>query len=67
MPKLKLNEYRLNSMEEPSDELLHELMEKVAAAARESSYKAELEKERRMDELSKRIEKRKIKDQMMGL
>lgn len=67
MVQLKLNEYRLNSMEEPSDELLYELMEKVAAAARESSHKAELEKVRRMDELSKRIEKRKIKDQMTGL
>ena len=49
MAQLKLNEYRLNSMEEPSDELLYELMEKVAAAARESSHKAEVEKERRMN------------------
>lgn len=52
-------------MEEPSDELIYEWMEKVAAAARESSHKAELEKERRMDELAKRVEARKIKDQMM--
>lgn len=48
MAQLKLNEYRSNSMEEPSDELLYEWMEKVAVAARESSHKAELEKERRI-------------------
>lgn len=66
MAQLKLNEYRLNSMEEPSDELLYELMEKVADAARESLHKAELEKQRRMEELSQRIEQRKIKNQVMG-
>lgn len=49
-------------MEEPSDELIYEWMEKVAAAARESSHKAELEKECRTDELSKRMEQKKIKN-----
>lgn len=48
-------------MEEPSAELLYEWMEKVAVAVRESSHKAELVKECRMDELSKRVEERKIK------
>lgn len=35
-----IKEYRLTSMEEPSDELLHELMEQVAESARESSAHA---------------------------
>ena len=39
--------YRLNSMEEPTDEMLQALMEDVAKAARESSAKAEAEKQRR--------------------
>ena len=40
--------YRLNSMEEPTDEMLQELMEDVAKAARESSARAEAELERRL-------------------
>ena len=32
--------YRLTSMEEPTDEMLHELMEDVAKSARESSVQA---------------------------
>ena len=42
--------YRLNSMEEPTDEMLQELMEDVAKAARESSAKAEAELQRRLSE-----------------
>ena len=42
--------YRLTSMEEPTDEMLQELMEDVAKAARESSAKAEAELQRRMSE-----------------
>ena len=40
--------YRLTSMEEPTDEMLQELMEDVAKAARESSARAEAEKQRRL-------------------
>ena len=40
--------YRLNSMEEPTDEMLQELMEDVAKAARESSARADAEKQRRL-------------------
>ena len=40
--------YRLNSMEEPTDEMLQELMEDGAKAARESSARAEAEKQRRL-------------------
>lgn len=42
--------YRLTSHEEPTDEMLQELMEDVAKAAQESSAKAEAEKKRRLSE-----------------
>ena len=42
--------YRLTSTEEPTDEMLQALMEDVAAAARESSAKAEAEKQRMLSE-----------------
>ena len=48
--------YRLNSMEEPTDEMLQELMEDVANAARESSAKAEAEKQRRLQTVASEIE-----------
>ncbi len=53
---MKLNEYRLNSMEEPSDELLQQKMERVAIAIRESGERAKQETNRRMQELIKQIE-----------
>ena len=42
--------YRLTSTEEPTDEMLHALMEDVARA------KAEAEKERRLQAVAKEIE-----------
>lgn len=45
-------QYRLTSMEEPSDEMLQALMEDIGIAARESSGKAEAEKKRRMSEVA---------------
>ena len=48
--------YRLTSMEEPTDEMLHALMEDVAAAARESSAKAEAEKQRRLQAVADEID-----------
>ena len=42
--------YRFTSTEEPTDEMLQALMEDVAAAARESSAKAEAEKKRMLSE-----------------
>lgn len=39
-----LRSYRLNSMEEPTDEMLLAIMEKVADAARETTRKAEMRK-----------------------
>ena len=47
--------YRLTSMEEPTDEMLQELMEDVAKAARESSARAEAEKKRRLQEVADNI------------
>ena len=59
--------YRLTSMEEPTDEMLQALMEDVAKAARESSAKAEAEKQRRFSEVAsiikaKRSQRKKILD-----
>ena len=51
--------YRLNSMEEPTDEMLQELMEDVAKAARESSAKAEAELQRRLSETAHIIASRR--------
>ena len=42
-------------MEEPTDEMLQELMEDVAKAARESSARAEAEKKRRLKEVADNI------------
>lgn len=52
---MKLNEYRLNSLEEPSDELLRQLMEQVAISFRESSHRVENEKRRRLREVAEEI------------
>ena len=48
-------------MEEPTDEQLHALMERVAIAARESSRNAQLELERRMQEIKRIVIARKNK------
>ena len=51
--------YRLTSAEEPTDEMLQELMEDVAKAARESSAKAEAEKKRQLYETAQIIASRR--------
>jgi len=51
--------YRLTSIEEPTDEMLQELMEDVAKAARESSANAEAELHRRMSETAHIIASRR--------
>ena len=50
--------YRLTSTEEPTDEMLHALMEDVAQAARESSAKAEAEKKRRLQAVAKKLQRK---------
>lgn len=51
--------YRLTSMEEPTDEMLQELMEDMMNAARESSAKAKTELQRRLSETTQIIAKRR--------
>lgn len=48
-------QYRLASTEEPTDEMLLELMEDVAAEARRSSAQAEAEKKRRLKAVADEI------------
>ena len=51
--------YWLTSMEEPTDEMLQELMEDMMNAARESSAKAKTELHRRLSETAQIIAKRR--------
>lgn len=50
MSEAQLKSYRLTSMEEPTDEMLHAIMEKVAEAARQSSVRAEETKRKMLAE-----------------
>ena len=59
---MKLNTYRLYSLEEPTDEPLHALMEQVDVAARESSRKAKRELERRMQEVREKLKAYRAKN-----
>lgn len=56
----KNRQYRLTSPEEPTDEMLQELMEEVAKAARESSARAEAEKKRRLEDVKRVIAERRL-------
>ena len=47
--------YRLSSTEEPSDEMLHELMEDFALVAQQSSAQAASEKKRRLQAVADEI------------
>jgi len=60
---MSIDTYKLTSTEEPTDEVLQALMEKVAQAARESNAKAEAEKRRRLQTVADEIKewKRKIR------
>lgn len=55
MSEQQLRSYRLTSMEEPTDEMLHAIMEKVAEAARKSTERAEEAKRRMLAETAERI------------
>ena len=52
----------LSSLEDPTDEQLHALMEQVAVAARESSRKAKRELERRMQEVREKLKAYRAKN-----
>ena len=60
MSETQLRSYRLTSMEEPTDEMLHAIMEKVAVAARESSSRAENAKRRMMAETVAKIKRNRV-------
>lgn len=49
MSTQELRSYRLTSLEEPTDEMLHAIMEKVAEAAQQSTDRMQTEINRRLD------------------
>lgn len=55
MSEQQLRSYRLTSMEEPTDEMLHAIMEKVAESARQSTSRAEEAKRRMLAETANLI------------
>lgn len=57
MSEKQLRSYRLTSMEEPTDEMFHAIMEKVAVAARESSTRADAAKRRMLEETAANIKR----------
>ena len=57
---MSIDTYRLTSTEEPTDEVLQALMEKVAQAARESNARAEAEKRRRLQSVADEIKEWKL-------
>mgnify|MGYP003308452103 CR=1 FL=1 len=51
MSTQELQSYRLSSMEEPTDEMLHAIMEQVAESARQSSENVRNEIYRRLQQI----------------
>lgn len=47
---MSIKDYRLTSLEEPSDEFLHELMSQVAESAKQSTEHAAIVLQRKMEE-----------------
>ena len=59
MSKEELRSYRLNSTEEPTDEMLEAIMLGVQETARQSTLKAKAEIARRFEEAKAEIARRK--------
>jgi len=59
MSQQQLRSYRLNSLEEPTDEMLQAIMEGVQETARQSSLQAEGEINRRFREMEERVARRR--------
>lgn len=55
------DKYRLNWLEDSTDEQLQAIMKQVAVVARKSSRNARMEKRRRMDEIIRIVQSRKEK------
>lgn len=51
MSQQELTSYRLSSLQDPSDEMLHAIMEQVAEAARRSTAKFQAELHRRFEQI----------------
>lgn len=49
MSQQELKSYRLSSLQDPSDEMLHAIMEQVAESARKSTAKFQAELHRRFE------------------
>lgn len=56
---MSIKDYRLTSMEEPTDAMLHELMSQVATFARQSSANAKQVLQRKMQETIELIRKQR--------
>lgn len=56
---MSIKEYRLTSMEEPTDAMLHELMYQVACSARQSSYNAKQVLKQKMQETIELIQRQR--------
>ena len=61
MTQKELRSYRLNSSEEPTDEMLHAIMLGVQETARQSTIKAENEIKRRFREMENNVARRRQK------
>lgn len=59
MTQKELRSYRLNSSEEPTDEMLHAIMLGVQETARQSTIKAENEIKRRFREMENNVARRR--------
>lgn len=59
MSKEELHSYRLNSTEEPTDEMLEAIMLGVQETARKTTINAKKELERRFEEMKMEITRRK--------
>ena len=51
MSQQELTSYRLSSLQEPTDEMLHAIMEQVAESARRSTAKFQTELHRRFEQI----------------
>lgn len=59
MSQEELRSYRLNSMEEPTDEMLEAIMQGVRESARRSTANARAELARRFEEMKREIARRR--------
>ena len=60
MSREELRSYRLNSMEEPTDEMLEAIMLGVQDLARQSTIRAKAELDRRFEEAKAEIARRRV-------